>query len=419
MDNIPNGYKKTEIGVIPEDWEVKAIGDVTKIFGRIGFRGYTVNDIVEEDEGAISLSPSNIHDNTINFKDSTYISWEKYEESPEIKIYNGDVILVKTGSTVGKVAMIKNLTKKATLNPQIVVFKKINIKNELFFYLLISRLVQEQLKTVTVGGALPTLSQKQVEKFKIPLSRSKDECIAIADSLSDIDSLITSLEKLIEKKKMIRQGVMQELLTGKRRLPGFNGDWRKVTLGNIAKFGKGKGLAKKDILSSGKKECIHYGELFTIYGTQIQNIYSKTNIDGDNYLSSDNDVLMPTSDVTPTGLAKASCIRQNGVILGGGILVIRLDDGFDGEFLSMKIRQDKNQILQLVTGTTVFHIYERDMNQFEFSTPEYDEQVAIVHKINDMNDEVDRLTEKLSKLKQIKQGAMQQLLTGKIRLINK
>lgn len=416
MAKIPNGYKKTEIGVIPEDWNVTKLQDISTVisskriyfseYKKQGVPFYRSKEIIEKANGK-------------KIESEIYISEERFNNIKDTYgVPSSGDILVSSVGTLGVTYLVNNETFYFK-DGNLIWLKNIRESEPLYIlYQTKSSNFKSQIDKSTGGSSQSALTIIKLKEFFLPLP-SHSEQVLIAHTLSDIDSLITSLESLIEKKKMIRQGVMQELLTGKRRLPGFNGDWSKVTLGNIAKFGKGKGLAKKDILSSGKKECIHYGELFTIYGTHIKNIHCKTNLDGDVYLSLDNDVLMPTSDVTPTGLAKASCIRKNGVILGGGILVIRLINGFDGEFLSMKIRQDKNQILQLVTGTTVFHIYERDMNQFEFSTPEYDEQVAIVHTINDMNEEVDRLTEKLFKLKQIKQGAMQQLLTGKIRLINK
>src|SRR5437016_9267441 len=93
---VPPGYKVTNVGVIPRDWKVVTIGEVSEIFGRIGFRGYTVNDIVEEGQGAIAINPSNIQNDKTDFKNCTYVSWRKYEESPEIKVRNGDVLLVKT-----------------------------------------------------------------------------------------------------------------------------------------------------------------------------------------------------------------------------------------------------------------------------------------------------------------------------------
>ena len=212
------GYKETEIGVIPEDWEVTSIGDVSQIFGRIGFRGYTVNDIVQEGKGAITISPSNIQDNLTDFSNCTYISWQKYEESPEIKIENGDIILVKTGSTVGKTAIVKNLSERATINPQIVVLKKVNIDNLFLGYSMGFNVIQQQLKATTVGGALPTLSQKQIAQFKFPLPPITDEQTAIAEILSDMDAEIAALEGKLSKARDVKSGMMSVLLSGKVRL---------------------------------------------------------------------------------------------------------------------------------------------------------------------------------------------------------
>ena len=110
------------IGKIPKYWEINKLKNISSIYGRIGFRGYTVNDLVSEGEGAITLSPSNIEEQKLKLDKLTYISWEKYEESPEIKVYNEDIVFVKTAS-VGKVAYIEGLLEKATINPQFVVFK--------------------------------------------------------------------------------------------------------------------------------------------------------------------------------------------------------------------------------------------------------------------------------------------------------
>ena len=126
---------------------------------------------------------------------------------------------------------------------------------------------------------------------------------------------------------------------------------------------------------------------------------------------------MPTSDVTPNGLATASCLQRTGVILGGGILAIRVsEDILDGVFLAYSIRHHRNQILQLVTGTTVYHLYDRDMVKFKFSVPILEEQRAIAEVLSDMDAEIAMLEQRFDKIRAIKQGAMQQLLTGRIRL---
>ena len=109
---------------------------VVDIFGRIGFRGYTEQDLVDEYEGAITLSPSNIQNMKMDYSKCSFLTWQKYYESPEIKIKNGDVLFVKTGSTYGKVGYVENLPMEATINPQLVVFKNISMNSKLLFYML-------------------------------------------------------------------------------------------------------------------------------------------------------------------------------------------------------------------------------------------------------------------------------------------
>ena len=161
-------FKPTEIGMIPEDWEVTTLSKVCHIFGRIGFRGYTIADIVTPNNGAISISPTNIVNGKMDYSKCTYISWYKYEESPEIKIYNGDILIVKTGSTYGKSVLVKGLSQKATINPQIVVLKNIGINNIFLSYICLTTLFLKQIESVIVGGTIPTLSQRKLGQFLIP-----------------------------------------------------------------------------------------------------------------------------------------------------------------------------------------------------------------------------------------------------------
>lgn len=199
LKSIPTGYKQTEVGIIPEDWKVSNIGDLCVIFGRIGFRGYTKADIVSQDQGVLSISPSNIIGGRTSFTHGTYITRQKYEESPEIKIYEDDILLVKTGSTYGKIALVKNLKEDATLNPRVVVFKRLKSPAAFLAYIMQSDIVQNQIEETIVGGAIPTLSQKVVLSYKIPLPAPREQ-LAIANVLSDTDALIIAIEQLIVKK---------------------------------------------------------------------------------------------------------------------------------------------------------------------------------------------------------------------------
>ncbi|MDD4641684.1 MAG: restriction endonuclease subunit S [Bacteroidales bacterium] len=193
-------------------------------------------------------------------------------------------------------------------------------------------------------------------------------------------------------------------------------DWDMKELGKVAQFERGQGLSKSDLRDTGEYKCIHYGQLFSDYAELIKEIKSKTNYSGPYFFSKSNDVLVPTSDVTPRGLATASCIKEAGVLLGGGILIIRLNDDYDGTFFSYWVTQNKREILKLVKGSTVFHIYGHDMSGLKLAFPKDKEQTAIANALSDTDALIEKLEKLIAKKKAVKQGAMQQLLTGKKRL---
>jgi type I restriction enzyme S subunit len=193
------------------EWVEKKLGDLIELKGRIGYRGYTLEDIVGKGEGAISMSPSNINEfGTLSFTKSTYITWAKYEESPEIMLENGFTVLVKTGSTYGKVAFIKNLTKKTTINPQLVVLKPKRVNNYFLYLLVANKSIQKQINATVVGGAIPTLSQESISNFDILVPQIKEQ-EKIAECLSTLNDLIISQTERIEQLKLHKKGLMQVL----------------------------------------------------------------------------------------------------------------------------------------------------------------------------------------------------------------
>lgn len=206
-------------GDIPEHWKVSRIKNLLKIYGRIGYRGYTIDDIVDTGQGAIALSPSNIKNDKLVFDKNTYISWFKYEESPEIQIAEGDVIYVKTGSTIGKVAFVENVHEPMTLNPQNVVFKEFRVHSKYLYYALQNDSSKIQTKFGIIGGATPALSQEKLGEFKVVVPNSIEEQIAIANYLdektSKLDQLVSNLENQIEQLQEIRKIEIYNAVTGK------------------------------------------------------------------------------------------------------------------------------------------------------------------------------------------------------------
>ena len=164
--------------------------------------------------GAIALSPTNIVNNQLTYdKDNTYISMSKYEESPEIMINRGDVIFVKTGSTVGKVAYVDKLICKTTLNPQVVVLKDIKCDNYILSVIMSTRKFQNKIQRITVGGAVPTLSQMAMGNIFISLPAAKEQ-EKISKFISLIDERIATQNKIIEDLKKLKSAIIEKLYKG-------------------------------------------------------------------------------------------------------------------------------------------------------------------------------------------------------------
>ncbi len=432
-----SGYKMTEVGVIPEDWEVKTLGKLACINGRIGFRGYTVKDLVRKGEGAIAIGGKHISKNFLDLSDAEYISWKKYYESPEIMVKQGDIVLAQRG-TLGKSALIKSDIGPATINPSLVLINKIKCNNLYLIYNMQSSSVTDYILQINSQTSIPMISQKQIEGIKIAIAKLDCEQAAIATALSDVDSLISALTKKIEKKKVIKQGLMQQLLTGKKRLPGYEKnrepvqtewgaipkDWKTLSIGKCcsikARIGW-QGLKKSEYLSS--------GEYVLVTGTDFLNgridwkscVYvSKKRYEQDANIQIVKHDILITKDGTIGKVAFLDDVPCLGT-LNSGIFVVRShSEELDQCYLS-KIFESfifDAFLESLVAGSTINHLYQKDFVHFNFPVPPtMSEQTAIANILSDCDSEIAALEEKRDKYKEIKQGMMQQLLTGKIRLI--
>lgn len=381
------GYKNTEIGVIPVDWEIENIDDVLKI----------------------STGSKNTQD---KLKDGKYPFFVRSQTIERINSYAYDCEAVLTaGDGVGTGKIFHYVNGKFELHQRVYIMN--NFKKNLlghFFFLYFSNNFYNRVMQMTAKSSVDSVRREMIAEMQIPLPPLPEQT-AIANVLSDTDKLLQALEKKISKKRLIKQGAMQELMKPKE-------GWVVKSLGEVCDFHKGKGLPKSEIIENGKYKCIHYGELFTKYKESIVGIISRTNTKENCFYSRKNDVLMPTSDVTPNGLATASCINEDIVTLGGDILVIRSSIGIlNGIFLSYFIAINRAQVMQLVTGSTVYHLYGSDMARFIISYPPLEEQTQISTILSDMDTEIESLEKQLAKYKQVKQGLMQNLLTGKIRLV--
>ena len=189
---------------VPDGWSWTSLNSVCTIFGRIGFRGYTKDDLVDS-TGAITLSPSNIVDGVMNFEKCTYISWEKYEESPEIQVQNEDVLLVKTGSSYGKCAYVESLPKEATINPQFVVLKFIGCNPRFLTYCLQSNYARKQYEEFVLGTAIPTFTQVALGAMAIPMPPIEEQERIVAE----VEKLLTIVDNIEQCKQDLSTAISQ------------------------------------------------------------------------------------------------------------------------------------------------------------------------------------------------------------------
>ena len=206
------------LGKIPEHWKLVKIKHVCEVFGRIGFRGYTTEDIVEPGKGAITLSPSNIVNGVMNYSDPTYLSWEKYLESPEIMLEYQDVLMVKTGSTFGRIGFVDHLIEKTTLNPQLVVFKKLIISKEYFYYLMSSNYIKALTDVCNTGSTIPTMSQENISNFTIPVPPEQEIYSILKTVRIQTEKVAHIREKLEQEKERLKEyrtALISAAVTGK------------------------------------------------------------------------------------------------------------------------------------------------------------------------------------------------------------
>ena len=422
---IPIGYKQTEIGVIPEDWELLSTNQLGAIIDGDRGTNYPNGNDFNNYGYCLFLNAKNVTKKGFRFSECQFITKEKDKRLNKGKLNRGDIVLTTRG-TVGNIAFFdENIPyDNIRINSGMVILR-INESNGIisgyFYKLCQSDLFSKQIDRLTFGSAQPQITVKGISSFQFPIPSQKKEQVIIAATISDADSLIDKLENLIEKKKYIKQGVMQQLLTGKKRLAGFSGKWEKKKLGDLADITKGQGLSRGKLSLSGKYSCILYGELFTIYKEEIKKVYSKTNYN-EGQLSKHGDILIPGSTTT-TGidLAKASALLADNILLGGDINIIRqLNNSYNPIFLAYCLTHIyRNAIAQKTKGITIHHLQGKDLCDLRILMPDEIEQKAISKVLSDMDSEIEKLETELNKYKNIKQGMMQNLLTGKIRLIKK
>jgi type I restriction enzyme S subunit len=392
--NIQPGYKQTEVGVIPEDWEVKPVNQIgTPVRGGSprpagDLRYFNGSYIPWLTVAALTNIPAS---QLIVSETATFLTEEGSLHSRTLT--PGTLIIANSGATLG---VAKILGIKCCANDGIAALLNLS-KNISPNYLahFINTKTNYLREVVATGNGQPNLNTELIGNFKIPLPPTKAEQESIAKALSDADAFIESLEQLIAKKRQIKQGAMQELLTGKKRLLEFSGDWGKKRIGDLLTIAHGKSqhaVIDKNgiypILASG-------GQI----GTANCFLYDKPSVLIGRKGTIDKPQFMDTPFWTVDTLFYSVIHEPN-----------------NAKFLFYRFCLIDWKQYNEASG--VPSLNARTIESIELKTPSSaEEQNAIATILSDMDSEITALKEKLSKACQIKQGMMQELLTGRIRLI--
>lgn len=431
--------KQTEIGLIPDDWEVKRLGDSVDIL-RGGSPRPIENYLTTNADGInwIKIGDVKPNDKYIRKTEEKIIP-EGKSRSREVK--KGDFILSNSMS-FGRpyILAIDGCIHDGwlTIQKYAETFDK-----EFLYYLLGSDEVFNQYVQMAAGSSVQNLNKDKVADLQLKIPPLPEQQ-RIAKALSDVDALISTTEKLIQKKKNIKQGTMQNLLTSKKRLPGFAKstnykqselglipeDWEVKSLGEIFEF-RPNNTFTRDCLndSKGEYQNVHYGDVLIKYPSildcskeSIPFINEGINVKFSKYGIMEGDIIIADTaeDETVGKVVEIFNLGEKKIVSGLHTFLCRkITDDFTPRWLGYFMNQSifHNQLLPFITGTKVSAISRTAIQNVKVLIPSKEEQTAIANVLSSMDKEIETLNTKLEKYINLKTAMMQQLLTGKIRLV--
>lgn len=400
------GYKQTEIGILPTSWELALLTDKCELLNGLT---YTPDNV--QDNGLLVLRSSNIQNSQINLGDTVFVNCmvdkEKYVKKDDI------LICVRNGSAalIGKCAKADR-DYYATFGAFMAVLRGQN--NDFIFQLLQQGNIQKHINKNS-DSTINQITNADFKSIVIPWPSEADERETIATALSDIDALITNLEKLIAKKKAIKQGAMQELLTGKRRLPGFDGEWGNVVIGEngyLLRESINPQIMPLSVFSEYSMPAFDFGKKPNrVVGADMHS--NRTVISG-------NVLLFNKLNVRQKRIWLVCASEKNAVC--SSEFLPYCSDAISLRFLAHVLGTEEVTTYFIGSSTGTSNSQKRItpatfLEYSLFAPLEISEQNAIADVLDNMDREIVQLEQKLKKYQNIKCGMMSELLTGRIRLV--
>lgn len=414
-------FKDTEVGRIPEDWEATRIDKLCCLKARIGWQGLTTGEYLPQGDYVL-VTGTDFNDGYIDWKNCCYVSKWRYDQDINIQIKEGDVLISKDG-TIGKVAFLDSIPGPGTLNSGVFVVrpKQDNVINKAYLsWIFKSIWFKSFIDQLTAGSTINHLYQKDFVKFQLVYPNDISEQSRIATALSAIDNLISELGKLIEKKRAIKQGAMQQLLTGKKRLKGFNEPWVEKKLGEDALILRGGSPRPIEDYITDSQDGLNWIKIGDVkpndkYFRKTAEKIKKEGLNKTRQVKKGDFILSNSMS-----FGRPYILDIDGCIHDGWLVIQDYQETYDMLFLYYILCSDAamNQYASMAAGSSVQNLNkEKVANVLLYAPSSLKEQSAIAKVLSSMDEEISFLEAKREKYNAIKQGMMQQLLTGKIRLV--
>jgi type I restriction enzyme S subunit len=399
------GYKRTEVGVIPENWKCVILGAVAEVtmgqspvgnsYNKTGLGLPLINGPTEFTE-----------------KHPIRIQWTT---EPNKVCKTGDLLLCVRGSSTGRMNVAD---EEYCIGRGVAAIRARPGSETSFLTYQIAQGIQ-RLLALSAGSTFPNVDGKAIRSIRLPLPPVLEQR-AITGAIEDMDALLAALEELITKKRDLRQAAMQQLLTGRIRLPGFSGVWEVKGLGSVGGFSKGKGIRKDDVIAEGLP-CIRYGEIYTHHNDYIRDFLSFIPLDvaKRSRRLRKGDLLFAGSGETAEEIGKCVAFLDDTEAYAGSDIVILSPTGHNSMYLGYLMNHPSiaRQKARMGQGDAVVHISARNLAQISVRLPEEPEQTAIATVLSDIDAELAALERRLAKTRALKQGVMQELLIGRTRLV--
>lgn len=435
--SIPVGYKQTEVGVIPEDWGVKKLREISPSQSV----GLVINpSSYYSSRGTIPmLVGSHVYENEIKWASANKITAESNARLPASRLHQGDLVTVRVGDP-GVTAVIPAELDQANCASMMIIRKGEKFDSYWLCFLMNSQIGKTRIEGVQYGTAQKQFNIVDAVDFLFPFP-SKEEQTAIANALSDVDALISELEKLIAKKQAIKTATMQQLLTGRTRLPQFalreDGsrkgtkpselgeipeDWEVVAMGDLGStYGGLSGKSKQDF-GHGNSLYVPFTNVMANVVVDVDNLEKVDVREAQNNLAL-GDLLFNGSSETPEEVCFSALVSADirKLYLNSFCFGFRSNqkNAYLPLYLAYWFRSEVGRaaVLVMAQGSTRYNISKSQFIKLTIVLPDTEEQTAIATILSDMDNEIQALEQRLGKTRQIKQGMMQELLTGKTRLV--